>query len=219
MPETKEYTIYKFDELSDKAKEKARDWLRPLQFSDSSDWEFVYDDAATVGALIGIEIDRRTYKTIGGGTGSEPTIYFSGFSSQGDGACFEGDYSYAKGGLKALKQHIGGESDGDKTLINIAERLQNLQRKHFYRLEARMRHSGHYNHSGCMSVDVTRADTRDDFPGEDAEIELKQTMRDFADWIYRQLEAEYEYRISDEQLDDAMQANEYTFDINGNRED
>lgn len=216
MPQTKEYTIYTFEELSDAAKEKARDWLRALQFNDSSDWEFVYEDAVTVGALIGIEIDRRTFKTMGGGTGSEPTIYFSGFSSQGDGACFEGTYSYRKGALKALKQEIGGESKGDKELIRIATELQELQRRNFYRLEARMKHSGHYNHSGCMSVDI-------DFPADryisDDEQALTRLMRDFADWIYRQLEAEYDYRCSDEQIDDSMDANQYTFDINGNRED
>lgn len=224
MSETKEYTIYKFNELSDDAKEKAREWYRQFVFTDSHDWEFVYDDAVRMGALMGIEIGTRRAQTIGGHTITEPSIYFSGFWSQGDGACFEGSYSYRKGGVAALKKEIGGESEGDKTLINIAERLQRLQRKNFYRLEATMKHSGHYYHSGCMSVDVSLKDfddarSSDNWPDDDSELELKTTMRDFADWIYRQLEKEQEYQSSDEQVDEAMEANEYTFDEYGKRED
>lgn len=217
MPETKEYTIYTFEELSDDAKEKAREWFRQYVFTDSNDWEHVYEDAATVGELIGIDLRQRRVETIGGSIRYEPAIFFSGFWSQGDGACFEGDYTYKKGALKALKAHIGGESEGDRTLLNIAERLQRLQRKNFYRLEARMKHSGHYYHSGCMSVDVSLKDV-DHWP-DDSEIELKTCMRDFADWIYRQLEKEQEYQSSDEQVDENIKINEYTFDEDGNRED
>jgi len=216
MPETKEYTIYKFEELSDRAKEKARDWWRSCE-NDDFQTDFIFEDAERVGALFGIEIDRRTYKTYGGGTGSAPTIYYSGFSSQGDGACFEGDYAYKKGGLKALLQEIGGESKGDKELIRIASALQDIQKKNFYRLTARMRHSGHYQHSGCMSVDVDGMSY--DGWNIDTEADIRQLMRDFADWIYRQLEEEYYWRMEDEQVDEAITCNEYTFDINGKRED
>jgi len=217
MPEVKEYTVYKFDELSDAAKERARDWWKEHVFSDSHDWEYVFDEAVRFGALLGIDIDRRSVRTMGGGTVTEPTIYFSGFSSQGDGACFEGDYAYAKGARKALLKEIGGESDGDKTLLRIADALQALQRKNFYRLTARMRHDGHYNHSGCMSVDVDGMSY--DGWNIDTEADLRQLMRAFADWIYRQLEAEYEAQMEDETVDDNITANEYTFDINGKRED
>lgn len=51
----------------------------------------------------------------------------------------------------------------------------------------------------------------------DADHELRQLMRDFADWMYRQLEAEYEYRMSDEQVDDTITANEYEFTESGER--
>ena len=40
-------------------------------------------------------------------------------------------------------------------------------------------------------------------------------MRDFAQWIYDGLEAEYEYRQSDEVIDEAMIANEYEFTEDG----
>jgi hypothetical protein len=40
-------------------------------------------------------------------------------------------------------------------------------------------------------------------------------MRDFADWIYRQLESEYDYANSDESVDENILCNEYEFDENG----
>ena len=47
------------------------------------DWyESTFDDAKAIGALMGMDIDG---------------IYFSGFCSQGDGACFEAGLSYRKG--------------------------------------------------------------------------------------------------------------------------
>ena len=43
-----------------------------------------------MGALLGIEIDSRSWTNSYNHTGSSPCIYWSGFSCHGDGACFEG---------------------------------------------------------------------------------------------------------------------------------
>jgi hypothetical protein len=218
MPTTKTITLYSFEELADAAKENARDWWREYSEFDA---DAVFDDAVHLGALIGIAIDRRSYPTHGGGQGSAPAIYYSGFCSQGDGACFVGRYAYAKGGLRALTTAIGGESKGDKELLRIATALQDIQRKHFYRIEARMAHSGRYVHSGCMSVEVEpQPSGRDAFDAfQDVDREVTQLMRDFADWIYRQLESEYWWRMEAAQVDDMLIANEYTFTATGVRED
>lgn len=217
MPITKQITLYTFEELSDRAKEKARDWWRSCETSDF-DHEFIFEDAERVGALIGIEIDRHTYKTMGGGTGSAPTIYYSGFSSQGDGACFEGTYRYAKGGLKALAKEIGTVSKGDIELLRIARELQDIQKRYFYRLTATIKHRGHYNHSGCMVIDVEH-DTQPYIVDYNLERELEQPLRAFADWIYDQLKSEYFWRMEDEQVDESITINGYTFTEEGRRED
>jgi len=206
-----EKTVFQFDELSDRAKERARDWWRECENMDF-DTEFAFDDAVECGKILGIEIDTRSVKLMGGGTRYEPTIYYSGFSSQGDGACFEGDYSYAKGAAKAIRKH----APDDTKLHRIADELQKLQRQYFYRIEARMRHRGHYSHSGCMSVDVSLKDTYGYDEPANAD-DIKQCMRDFADWIYSQLESEYKYRMSDENVDESIRCNEYEFDEDGNR--
>ena len=43
------------------------------------------------------------------------------------------------------------------------------------------------------------------------ETRVLDLMRDFAEWIYRSLEQEYEYRLSDEAIEDTIRANDYQF--------
>ncbi len=190
--------VYTFGELNDDAKEKAREWWRSGAF-DYEWWDCVYEDATTLAALFGLDIDK---------------IYFSGFWSQGDGACFEGSYEYKKGGLKAVMEH----APQDKKLHAIVKQLQDIQRPTFYRLTATTKQSGLYNHSGCMSVDVSNDDTRRYYSDatNEQEEELTDELRCFADWIYSQLETEYEWINADEQVDEAIRSNEYEFTEEGN---
>jgi hypothetical protein len=67
-----------------------------------------------------------------------------------------------------------------------------------------------------MSVEVTRADTGNDADAHATE-EIKQLMRDFANWIYRQLEDEYRYQTSDVHIDQQMRDMEYNFTAEGRR--
>lgn len=208
---TIEKTIYKFDELpSERAKDTAREWFRQGMESDWS--EFICEDADIIGKMLGIEIDRKAVQLMGGGTRYDPTIWFSGFSSQGDGACFEGRYSYAKKAPQTVRAH----APQDTELHRIASELQALQRKHFFRLEARVKHSGHYYHKYCTAIDVTDSRTGNDTDVETAK-ELSELLRDFMEWIYRSLEREYEYRTSNEAVDADIEANEYEFNEDGTR--
>jgi hypothetical protein len=192
---TKLVSIYQFDELSDTAKEKAR--ARYRDGYPFYDWyECVFEDAKTLGAAMGIEIDR---------------IYFSGFSSQGDGACFEGSYRYKAGSTWAVKSH----APKDTWLHSISENLQSIQRQNFYRLHATAKHRGHYYHSNCTDVNVWDRENpyRDVGASEDETVGL---LREFMNWIYRQLENEYEWLTSDECVDENIRADECEFDENGN---
>jgi hypothetical protein len=196
--------VFQYDELNDKAKEKARDWYKQnVACSDSSWFEGVYIQAEAAAVLLGILLDSKR--------GNMPTIYFNGFWSQGNGACFEGSYSYAKGSVQAISK----EFPQDIELQRIAKELQTTQRRNFYKLACTMKHRGHYYHSGCMSVDVHNTDSMYRDIG-DAEDEITQSMRDFADWIYKRLEDEQDYLTSDEQVIESLQINEYEFDIEGN---
>lgn len=208
--QTIEKTIYKFDELDDSAKDKARDWYRSSVFTESHEWEFCFDDAVTCAAILGIEIDTRTWTNPSGFSGSEPKIYFSGFCSQGDGASFVGNYRYMKGAAKAIRQH----APDDKTLHTIADTLQAIQKRNFYRLRASITQSGPYYHAYTMRIETEDCENEyRDLRGDDQAIDA--CMRDFADWIYSQLENEYDYQSSDEAIDEAITANEYEFNEDG----
>lgn len=209
---TIETTVYQYDELSDRAKEKAREWYSQFVFNDSCDWDCIYEDAANVAEILGIDLRQKRVTLMNGQHRYDPCIYFSGFSSQGDGACFEGNYVYAKGAAKKIREY----APQDAELHRIADALQEVQRRHFYRLVAGMAHRGHYHHSGCMDVSVEDSEDRWRDIG-DAEDDIRQLMRDFADWIYSQLEKEYEYQTSDEAVEEAIRANEYEFDEDGER--
>lgn len=205
-------TVFKFDELSEAAKEKARAWYREGD-TDDFDVEFIYEDAATIADLFGLDIRTRNVSRHGGPVRFEPNIYYSGFWSQGDGACFEGTYRYKAGALKAVKNY----APQDAELHAIVTALQAVQKKYFYRLRASCNHRGHYYHSGCMSVDVEYQgdDCRD--VSRDDEQEITDQLRLFADWIYDRLEADYDWHNADEQVDDSIIANEYEFTEEGER--
>lgn len=214
---TKTIVLYTFDELSSQAKEKAREWW--LGCVDENDYDATIEDAVHMGELLGIEIEARPWTNTSGFNGSSPKVYWSGFCCQGDGACFEGAYRYKKGAVKAVKTETSAGRDdaskGDRELLRIAQGLQEIQRKNFYQLAASTRQDGYYMHSQCMSVDVSRDDKE---MTQDAEEVVTQLLRDFADWIYSQLELENEYIYSDENVDEAIRANEYTFTVDGKRE-
>lgn len=197
MPTIKQVTVYQFDELSDDAKEKAREWYRQGCF-DYEWWDCVYEDAKRMAGILGITISN---------------IYFSGFSSQGDGACFEGSYEYQKGAYAAIQK----EAPKDNELHTIAKALQRAQRPYFYGLSATVKQSGHYMHENCTEI---RVDCYDDYREVDSDDEeqIKDLLRDFMRWIYARLEAEHDYMLSDDSVDENIKCNEYTFLEDGSRD-
>ena len=198
--ETKKFNVYSFDELSDEAKEAARDKWR--EFSTIEDFDYVIEDATTVGAIIGIDIDK---------------IYFSGFCSQGDGACFEGSYAYKKGSLKALEAYAPQDSE----LKNIALELYKLQRKYFYKITANVSHRGNYYHERCTDINVYRGlnDNEgfysDEYAPTELHDEIAELLREFMQWIYSRLDKENDWINSDEYIDDNIKANDYEFNEDG----
>lgn len=210
MPRTVEKTVYKFEELTDAAKEKAREWWRRLEDFKPLDTE-LYDDFETVAKILGIDFERKAVPLYGGGTRYKPTIYWSGFNSPGDGACFEGSYSYAKGSVAKIKEY----APQDEKLHAIAQGLADVQRLNFYKLGATVKHRGHYYHEHSNTIDVYNVDDDSRDVSESAQEEIADKLRDFMRWMYAQLKAEYEYRMSDEQVDDSIIANEYEFEEDG----
>ena len=212
MREVIQTTVYALDELDERARERARDWYR--QASNDDDWhEAVFEDFERVCEILGVDLATRSVRLYGGGTRQKPCIWFSGFSSQGDGACFEGRYQYKKGAAREIRAY----APKDERLAGIADRLQQIQRKNLYALEARMTHRGRYYHEYCMDISVERVSETYQPPTPDAEEIVAEALRDLARWLYRQLEREYEYQTSDEVVDESIEANGYTFTEVGRR--
>lgn len=158
-------------------------------------------------------LKTRPVRLYGGGTRAKPCIYFSGFWSQGDGASFEGGYGYAKDAARKIRLHAPEDED----LHEIADMLQIAQRRNFYQLRADISHRGRYHHEYCMAISVERDSPSGQDMTSDAEGAVTETLRDLARWLYRQLEREYDYQMSDGVIDDAILANEYTFTAEGRR--
>ena len=132
MPRIIETVVYGIDELSDQAKEAARSWYRETCLDD--EWyDFVYEDFETICRILGIALRTSPVKLMGGGTREKPHVFFAGFSSQGDGASFEGQYSHARGAAKGIRAH----APKDTELHRIAEFLQAAQTAQFLPTDGR----------------------------------------------------------------------------------
>ena len=218
MPCIIERTVYKFDEPSDKAKERARDAYRDHDLHYDW-WDAVYEQAVEAAEVLGITIDTKPVTLRNGNVRLDPRIYFSGFCSQGDGASFEGRYS-PRPGSEAVDE-IANEFVTDSELHRIAEQLALLQvstrLKHGRLLKATIKLGGSgYCHSHMMDVDVTYVGEEDGVsPDPDSSGELCLLMRDFADWIYEQLEAEHDYLTSDEHIDEFLSDGTHEFEKSG----
>lgn len=198
---TQQITTYTFDELSEPAKQRARDWFRESSCGDNFWSECTLEEAEREGQLLGIDFARTDR--------NEARIYWSGFWSQGDGACFEGTWSASN--VKAEKVAEGwGDDPATKEIKRIAGVFAEIARE-YPQAYFRVTHRGHYQHENCTVFDVCMVKER---AAEDALIE---NARDFMRWIYRQLEKEWEYQNADAQVDENIRANEYEFTAEGCR--
>ncbi len=194
---TIEITLYKFEELSEETQQIAIDGVRYYEYYLDYEWyDGVFEGVKEAGGYLGIEVDK---------------IYFSGFSSQGDGACFEGKYRYQKEALK----NITANWPDNKTLQDIAFHLQREQKANFYGIMADVKHQGNYYHENSTDIRVFHNYNSKNVTDEDEIIDI---LRDFMRWIYKALELEYEYLMSDEAVIESIKANGYDFNIEGERD-
>jgi len=200
--ETITRTLYTFEELTPEAQAKAIEANRYIN-TDDTDWhEYTIEYVQELCATFGLDIEK---------------VMFTGFSSQGDGAMFVGSYSYKKGGCKALAAYAP-EIPAEVTAI--AAELQELQKKHGYRIFARMSHdNGRYYHENSMDVDTWDTVTEESgkFYSNGAEVELTKILRRLAKWIYRTLEKNYDGLTSDETVKETIEANACEFTEDGDR--
>lgn len=180
----------RYQDLSPEQKAKFRDANRDRNVDDVDWWNGVYEDFIGFAELLGI-------------TTSIQHVAFSGFWSQGDGACFTGSWSPRLDASTEIRKH----APEDIELHRIADALVALGMKHKMlnqQVSASIsRRAGIYMHSNMMDVELEV----DGWPEDTAHV---QTFRDLADWLYKSLEQEYTYLTSDESLNEALQDVEIT---------
>jgi hypothetical protein len=173
-------------------------------------WDSTYDDFGQICTILGIELDR-----------DEPS--FSGFWSQGDGASWTGRYraqglGYA--GLEPLYTYdwapakIREHAPQDEELHRIADELCLLARIYGPVYAVVRRHDSRYVHSSTMCVseweyyDERDMDDVDEKIIDHVEEALLHAFQALAQWLYKTLEAEYDYLTSDEAVIETLEANE-----------
>lgn len=196
-------TEFRFEELSDSAKDKVRErhnaWFHGDQWYDA-----VYEDFVRVAAVFGFQT-------------SADGVYFSGFWSQGDGASFRALY---RSPLGSVHEALTKEGYGDAELLRLANEIDvfmaplRLMHHNAY-WDARIYTSGHYHHSGTMRIDAVSVNGEQPFTDEldNAEKTILGIAKSLADWLYGNLRDEYEYLESDEALAETFQ--DHKFDESG----
>lgn len=203
--------VYTIDELIEPAKERARDWWRECL---DDDWhQPVIDDFCQICKILGVELKTIARPPVGGGARAKPCVWFSGFASQGDGASFQGWYGYAVQSAKRIREY----APADVELHSIADRLQHIQRRNLYQLQATISHRERYFHAHSMEISVSRSGETGQEASDGAEDEIADALRDLANWLYRALEREYDYQMSDDMADEMLAVNGYTFTADGRR--
>jgi len=217
--------LLKWEELSQEAKEYAIKKYREEGFSYDW-WDSVYEMAKEEGAELGFLIDD---------------IYFSGFWSQGDGACWTGQVD-----VRAWLESQGIDSIGVSAWCELIQ--EDFTQKHI-----RVTHSNHhYSHENTMGfsdldfeldpdpdnastsgfemkgnhifkgmdwkllLDIIKTDPACPYKNiEQIEQAVAESAKDYACTIYKRLQEDYEYLTSDEVIAETIQANDYNFTNEG----
>ena len=193
-------TVYTVDELTGRARERALAKL--AKWATGEDWwEDVYAQATEALAWLGFDTSPKL-------------MQFSGFWSQGDGASFTGTWRADRLDLARLY----AERPMDKALHALAIQLQAFALE-FPLAEATITRGGsRYSHAYTMTVDSYPQGDRDEADVDglgDSDPPIQPLIRGCADWLYAQLEAEYECLTDEAQLIENTQANEYEFEEDG----
>lgn len=234
--DTAREAVFSFADLSHRAKERARAEHRESGLDDDW-WDSIFAEVDAFARMMGILIANVTQRSSTGKVfNSTAAIYFSGFCSQGDGACFTGDWRPVKDPLASLSA-VMAHAPNDAELHEIAFALAYMSERCNALIPdacvtiARGRSSYWHEHSVQIDADLPTPDHVDEgnelhlmvwnalvakhgLEQESFEKEATDALRRFMKWICRQLEAEHDHLMSDEYVDEQLA--DFTFDEDGN---
>jgi len=216
---TIEVEVYKYGELSESAQQKAREWY--LEGMDYEWWDSTYEMCIEDGKEKGFYIDK---------------INFSGFYSQGDGACWMGQVDVRQWLETNVPDSIGLSAWCQLIQEDVVSKHVSVERS-----------ASHYSHENTMLFSDVQDHTDEfvddwlmelpsifkgmevqhlfDIIATDPECKLKSTeditnaitesAKDYARDIYQRLREEYEYLCSEEMMLDHFDCNDYHFTNEG----
>jgi hypothetical protein len=218
-------TTYTYEQLDDNAKEKVKAW-----WYEHGLWDRWYEDTYEQYKEEGYELGFLIGK-----------MYFSGFYSQGDGASWSGQIdivawlrahtedSIAREAWIQLinegwaEKHMPVGQDGRYChsgtmsvaywdgMIGDPESIQDLEPSHQLMQQESI-------FKGMNALDLLNLITSSDFDLKsmaDIADALKESAKDYADKLYKQLREEYEYLTSEENLIESCDANDWKFNNEG----
>lgn len=171
---TIEIKLFSFNELNEKAKEKALNEHRYMEVEDDFWSEGVIENWKEI-------LEKQGFE--------EPKILYSGFGSQGDGACFT---------CKSID----------------FEKFENGEYKKAD-VSAYIEHSYRYFFATSTNVCIETEESVSDDLSNEIEKAIKDKREEIGNKIYRDLEEAYSHATSDECIIECFEANDYTFEENG----
>lgn len=237
MPHDITIKAYKFSELSDKAKETARDWYRSIDNDQSDNLEemFLNDLSDWIGLC------KHDGRCNNGKRGTGLAVYFSLGHCQGDGVAFSGpiDFAYLLQTQAALEaQIVGLRAKGDDYADKAVKVLLDADtRRLIARLidegidfSGKVVHEGRYSHWNSMSVELSvdgYGDAENDADDArrkaiDADVDaVESAIAEWAKDVSRFLERmgydDIDYRHSPAYVDEQIKENGYLFTEYGKR--
>lgn len=190
--ETRTYTVYKFKELPDAAKEKALERYRNLNV-EFVDWsEFVTDSFKEKAENMGFEVKAMP---------------FSGFWSQGDGARIE---------VSKVDWQILAKTDKDFKRLTWLDKIGILHGQTY--LNGYGHHSCH--EKGQYFRIESDTEGNHNYPKinayvKECEAAIEKILNQMGREYYFGLQKEFEYLTSDEVLIECFESNDYFFTENG----
>ena len=178
---TETIQIYKFNELSDSAKDKARESHREYIASDTYWSEPLEEDIVHALNLVGFGVDI------------DLTMRYA----QGDGATLIGTYAYETGGLNKLREYAPSHP-----FIPLIQELQRIQRRNFYRIRGSIGESRWYPYDfECDYHELSETDL----------YKMKEITQSLESMIFHMFLDEYEYQTSDSAIDEYILAHDHEF--------
>jgi hypothetical protein len=207
---TIQLNLYEFAELEEMAKQKAIEADRYINVEHQW-WNVIYDDFISICETIGIIVDREK-------------IFFRGFYSQGDGSGFVAEIdlpALLDGILNRKWKDYAPKLELDLIVPEIDRRVLQMIRENKldispqivhphsrYYVKAELNENLPYSYHGYPLVEK-QLDIL-----EDGLVKIAESLNRY---LYKALEAEYEYQTEEQVVAEVLEANEYWFTADGKK--